>query len=93
MTNNKFIAALAKKSKLSVADAENLLNKLEAIIVDSVKEGDTVAMQGLGNFELKVKAERRMYNPATKGYRIIPSSKTMAFRPNANIKDKLNPAK
>ncbi len=93
MTNNSFIAALAKKSKLPVATTAALLEKLETVIVESVKEGDTVAMQGLGNFELKVKAERRMYNPAIKDYKIIPSSKTMAFRPNANIKDKLNPAK
>ncbi len=93
MINNEFINALADKANVTVEDASALLSQFEKIIIEGVKNHDTMALQGFGCFELKEKAERKMYNPAIKDYRIIPGSKSMSFRPSTLIKDKLNPKK
>ncbi len=93
MTSKQFINALAKNSGLTTSETTTLMSKFAEIIVDGIKDNDSMVLQGFGNFELKAKAERKMYNPSTKGYRIIPESKSMAFHPSTLIKDKLNPSK
>jgi nucleoid DNA-binding protein len=55
-----------------------------------VREGKVVSIQGFGNFELKEKAERKIYSPSTKSFNIIPSKRVINYKMSPVLKDRIN---
>ena len=90
MTNKTFIKSLAIRLKISEAEAKELTEQFVGIFVHEVQAGNLVSIQGFGNFEVKEKAERKMYNPTTKSYKIIPKKVSLNFKMSATLKDKIN---
>jgi len=56
---------------------------------DSFQEGDSVAIQNFGNFEVKKKLERIMVNPTTGQRMLVPPKLTLNFRISPTWKDQL----
>lgn len=90
MTNKTFVQSLAKRLDMDEDEANALSDKFVNTFVQQVLEGDTLSVQGFGNFELKVKAERKMYNPTTKTFKIIPSKRVLGFKMSATLKSRIN---
>lgn len=90
MTNKTFVQSLAKRLDMDEDEANALSDKFVNTFVQQVLEGDTLSVQGFGNFELKVKAERKMYNPTTKTFKIIPSKSVLGFKMSATLKSRIN---
>lgn len=90
MTNKEFIKQLIEKTRLSSIEVAELQAACTDMIVQQVAEGNTVMFTGLGTFEPKEKQERKIYNPTTKEYKIIPARQTLGFRQSPTYKDKLN---
>jgi len=90
MTHKQFINELAKNAGMTTSETTDLMNSFIKTLVDSAQNEKTIMLQGFGSFEKKTKAERKMYNPSTKEYRIISGSNTLAFKPSTLLKDKLN---
>lgn len=90
MTHKQFINELAKNAGMTTSETTDLMNSFIKTLIDSAQNEKTIMLQGFGSFEKKTKAERKMYNPSTKEYRIIPGSNTLAFKPSTLLKDKLN---
>lgn len=88
MTQRELTERLAEKTKLD----PNLVEQLQAtcidFIADTLAEGNAISLQGFGNFELKEKSARKMFNPTTKQYKVIPAKWTVGFRPSPVLKDK-----
>lgn len=90
MTTKQFINTLAKNSGLTTNEANLLMGKFADFLIDSLRQGDIVSLQGFGNFEVKTKAEKKMYNPSKKEYLIVPESKSMTLKVSGVLKEKLN---
>ena len=90
MTNKTFVQSLAKRLDMDEDEVNALSDKFVNTFVQQVLEGDTLSVQGFGNFELKVKAERKMYNPTTKTFKIIPSKRVLGFKMSATLKSRIN---
>jgi len=58
-------------------------------ITEALAQGNSVSMYGFGNFEIKEKGARKMFNPTTKQYRVIPAKWTLGFRPSPILKEKI----
>ena len=56
---------------------------------DSFQEGDSVAIQNFGNFEVKKKLERIMVNPTTGQRMLVPPKLTLNCRISPTWKDQL----
>ncbi|MCQ2094897.1 MAG: HU family DNA-binding protein [Bacteroidaceae bacterium] len=91
MTQKQFINELAKNSGMTTSETTQLMEQFCTLVTECVNNDQTVMLQGFGSFEKKTKAERQMYNPATKDYRTIPGSTSLVFKPSTLLKDKLNP--
>lgn len=93
MVYQKFIKTLMQKRNLTQEETETIVSQMAKIIIQEVKNGTSVVMPEIGSFELKVKAERKMYNPSTKTYKIIPESKSITFKQHASFKELINQTK
>lgn len=90
MTNKDFINALCERNSITPQEAQQYIETLTETIADSLDEGDTVAIQGFGNFDVKKKLERVIVNPSTKQRQLIPPKLAIAFKPSNVLKDKIN---
>lgn len=88
MTHKEFISTLSERNNISLSETQNLVDSLTEMIADSLSEGDTIAIQGFGNYEVKKKQERIIVNPSTKQRQLIPPKLTVAFKPSNVLKDK-----
>ena len=90
MTNKAFIQSLANRLDIDEAEAIRITQQFIGTIMQNVQGGSVVSIQGFGNFEMKTKAERKMYNPATKSFSIIPSKSVLGFKMSATLKSRIN---
>ena len=93
MNNKDFIAALALKTGYKADDVQNMVRTTVHSIINTMTEGDSVSISGLGSFEVKKRMERIIVNPGTK-QRMLVSPKLVAnFKPFATLKEKVKSAK
>lgn len=90
MTNTDFIRSLSEKMEMPETQVESLVSQFVNVFVKEVSTGRVVSVQGFGNFESREKAERKMYNPTTKSFKIIPKKVTLGFKMSATLKDRIN---
>ncbi|MBP5376860.1 MAG: HU family DNA-binding protein [Bacteroidaceae bacterium] len=89
MNNRAFIDQMAKKLG---SDADELQQQVDVFVytlLSQVKAGNSITVKNFGVFEQKTKAERKIYNPTTKTYNVIPAKETVAFKMGAALKEKM----
>lgn len=87
MTKPELIDKLAEEAGTTKAQAERDLTALYSIITAALVSGDSVAIPGIGKFEVKERAERKGRNPSTCESVIIPASKAVTFKATKTLKD------
>jgi len=90
MTNKTFVQSLAEKLEMDEAKAAILADQFVDVFVKEVMSGSLVSVQGFGNFEIKEKAERKMYNPTTKSFKVIPGKSVLGYKMSATLKTRIN---
>lgn len=90
MNNKDFVARLAQKLELDNESVFQMVDSFVISIADQICGGKIVSIQGFGNFELKEKAERKIYNPSSKSIKIVPSKKVVNYRMSQTLKEKIN---
>nr|QJR98053.1 DNA-binding protein [uncultured Prevotella sp.] len=93
MNNKEFIAALAQKSGYKIDDTQNLVRTAIHTIVDTLMEGDSVSIAGLGSFDVKKRMERIITNPGTKQKMLVPPKLVANFKPFPTLKEKAKASK
>lgn len=79
----------ARKSGVTITkeDAYKLVDCFLDAVLSLLKEGGILKLRGFGTFQVKQRSARRVINPKTKQVITIPPSKTVKFRPSANLVD------
>lgn len=90
MNNRGFIDKMAGELMMDADDVQTLTTDFISCLTGNLMQGNVVNVQGFGIFEAKTKAERRMYNPSTKSFNVIPAKTTLGFKMSATLKDKIN---
>lgn len=90
MTNKAFVQSLAEKLEMDETETAVLVSEFVDVFVNEVMSGNLVSVQGFGNFEIKEKAERKMYNPTTKTFKLIPGKKVLGYKMSATLKTRIN---
>jgi len=89
MTKAELVAEIAKKSKLSKADAERALNSFIDTAKKVLKKEGGLALAGFGSFIVSKRKARKGRNPQTGEVINIKASKTVRFRAGKALKEKL----
>ena len=88
MNNKEFTSELAERLGYTIKDTSELINSLLASMTQELEEGNMIAVQGSGSFEVKKKAERISINPASKQRMLVPPKLVLSYRPSNTLKDK-----
>lgn len=87
MPKTELIDKLAKEAGTPKAQAERYLTALYSVITAALVAGDSIAIPGIGKFEVKERAERKGRNPSTGESVVIPASKAVTFKATKTLKD------
>ena len=87
MLTKEFLGLVADKSGLSKKETEQLMTTMNAIIRESLMDGKSVQMQGLGALEIKERQARMIVHPRTGERSVVPTKNQLVFRPAGTIKD------
>lgn len=88
MNNKEFTSELAERLGFTIKDTSELMNSLLSSMTQELEEGNVIAIQGFGSFEVKKKAERISINPASKQRMLVPPKLVLSYRPSNTLKDK-----
>jgi DNA-binding protein HU-beta len=87
MTKAEYVKALKEQAGLaSLAQAETAYDGLVAILADTLKKGDSIALSGFGSFRVVERKARRGRNPRTGQEIAIPAGKSVKFTPGKALK-------
>ena len=89
MTKNDLVEKLHSESGISKKAICAVLEALPVVIVDAVKAGDKVTIQGLGTFEAATRKEREGRNPQTGEKMMLPSTRRIKYTASVVAKRKL----
>jgi DNA-binding protein HU-beta len=87
MNKAELIDSVAKSTKSSKVNVEEILNALMASIQTSLSKGDNVQLIGFGTFAVEQRAARVGRNPATGKELKIPAKKVAKFKVGSKLKD------
>ena len=88
MNNKEFTSELAERLGYTIKDTSELMNSLLSSMTQELEEGNVIAIQGFGSFEVKKKAERISINPASKQRMLVQHKLVLSYRPSNTLKDK-----
>ena len=88
MNNKEFISELSNRLGYTIKDTSELINSLLTDMTQELEEGNAIAVQGFGSFEVKKKAERISINPLTKQRMLVPPKLVLSYKPSNTLKDK-----
>ena len=88
MNNKEFTSELAERLGYTIKDTSELMNSLLSSMTQELEEGNVIAIQGFGSFEVKKKAERISINPASKQRMLVPPKLVLSYRPSNTLKVK-----
>ena len=88
MNNKEFISELSRRFVYTNKDTTHLVSSVISIMTQQLQDGNTVAIQGFGTFEVRKKLERISINPATQQRMLIPPKLVLTYKPSAILKEK-----
>ncbi len=90
MTRIELIEKTAEGSDLAKRDVERILEKIISTIQVALKNGEKVALAGLGTFVVVDKKARTARNPKTGESIQVPAKKAPKFKPGKELKELVN---
>ena len=87
MNNKEFISELSRRFVYTNKDTTQLVSSVINIMTQQLQDGNTVAIQGFGTFEVRKKLERISINPATQQRMLIPPKLVLTYKPSAILKE------
>ena len=89
MNNKDFISRLAQRTGYSQVPTQRMATNVIDAMSDAFQDGDSIAIDGFGLFEVKKKMERVMVSPTTQQRMLVPPKLVLSFRPGAALKDRV----
>lgn len=86
MNNKEFISELSRRFVYTNKDTTQLVSSVISIMTQQLQDGNTVAIQGFGTFEVRKKLER--ISIATQQRMLIPPKLVLTYKPSAILKEK-----
>lgn len=89
MNNKELLLELSKRLGKTQKEVSSMLESTSEAIVSALKKGETVSIQGFGNFEPREKQEREIVNPTSKEVIKVPAKISVVFKAGVSFKEKI----
>jgi DNA-binding protein HU-beta len=87
MNKQELVKEISTKANLTQKQATDALNAFTEVVMNSLKKGDKVSLQGFGSWDIKERAERIGRNPRTGKEIKIAATKVAKFNASSNLKE------
>jgi DNA-binding protein HU-beta len=87
MNKKELIDALAHKLRKNKAEIERVVEGAFELIIEELREENSVRIVGFGNFEVRRRIAREGRNPLTGKTILIKATKTPFFAPGKKLKE------
>ena len=87
MNKAELIDAVAKMTKHSKAQTEQMVDAFMSVVQNTLSSGNNVQMIGFGTFSVEKRAARVGRNPATGAELKIAAKKVVKFKVGSKLKD------
>jgi DNA-binding protein HU-beta len=88
MNKSEFVSRVAKKTGMTTAEAQRVVQAVLDEVSDALKSGEDVAFAGFGKFTVSQRAARTGVNPQDPSKKVqIPARKVPRFTPGAVLKE------
>jgi DNA-binding protein HU-beta len=81
MKNVELVTALSRQMDMTPHDVLNTLSTLYSLIGNTISNGGSINLSGIGQLEIKKKKERLSVNPINKKRYLIPPKLSPVFKP------------
>ena len=88
MNNKEFTSELSRRLGDTLKDTSELMSSLLSDMTQQLEDGNVIAIQGFGTFEVKKKAERISVSPTSKQRMLVPPKLVLTYRPSTLLKEK-----
>lgn len=88
MNNKEFTSELSRRLGYTLKDTSELMVSLLSAVTQQLEDGNVIAVQGFGTFEVKKKAERISVSPTSKQRMLVPPKLVLTYRPSTLLKEK-----
>ena len=90
MNKAELASVIADKCNVTKKQAEDILDCLTGVVIDTIKAGGEVTLTGFGTFSARVRKGREGVNPQKPAEKItIPPTKVVKFKAGKTLKDSL----
>ena len=90
MTKADIVEQIYERVGFSKKESAELVEKVFAIIKDTLESGEKVKISGFGNFVVRKKNARKGRNPQTGEEILLEARKVLTFKPSLVLKNTLN---
>ncbi|WP_307759654.1 HU family DNA-binding protein [uncultured Mediterranea sp.] len=88
MNNKEFTSELSKRLGYTLKDTSELMSSLLSVMTQQLEDGNVIAIQGFGTFEVKKKLERISVSPTSKQRMLVPPKLVLTYKPSVALKEK-----
>ena len=88
MNKQELAAKISEAKGITKVEATRVVDAVFETIVEELKAGEMVKIPGFGNFVVKTRKARTAVIPLTNKKVIVPSYKTVGFKPAKSFKEK-----
>ncbi|MGI6735514.1 MAG: DNA-binding protein HU [Tenericutes bacterium ADurb.Bin239] len=89
MNKAEIITAIADELMLTKRSVEEIINLFCDTVIETLAKGEEVKLTGFGTFQTRERKERRGVSPQTGAEIVIPSGRTIVFKPSKLLKEKV----
>lgn len=93
LNKESLISAIAEKTNEPKTRVRKVVEEVFNTISECLAEGKKCQYIGFGTFQVKERAARTGYNPATHDKQELPAKKVAGFKPGKNLAEKVAAAK
>ncbi|QBY06406.1 DNA-binding protein (plasmid) [Deinococcus metallilatus] len=89
VAKTQLVEMVADKTGLTKKQSEEAVSAMLGVVVDAIKQGQSVGLPGLGTLSVKATAARTGVRPGTSERIQIPAGKKVAFKVASTLKSSL----
>lgn len=89
MNKADIITHIADELMMTKKSVEEVINLFCATTSATLEGGEEVKLAGFGTFEIRKRAARQGVSPQTGKKIVIPSGRTIVFKPSKSLKEKV----
>ncbi|CCZ85425.1 MAG TPA: HU family DNA-binding protein [Candidatus Caccosoma faecigallinarum] len=89
MNKQELAAKISEAKGITKVEATRVVDAVFETIVEELKAGEMVKIPGFGNFVVKTRKARTAVIPLTNKKVIVPSYKTVGFKPAKSFKEQV----